>query len=209
MPLSVWDVFRFVTVKVRVVVAPSATEGAPNALEIFGGPATSSVAEVVPPVPPLAEVMAEVVTCWAPAAPACRRMVNVQDPAAGTLAFSSERSPASKSKLLPGQVLKNAVGLRLPGTAAWKATPVSAFVAFGLESVNVRSLVVLSPADVGEKAASMVGGLNATRSSEFDLATSTAPKVAWAVTVWSPGAPGVHVWASSSQYWSGWISSCV
>jgi hypothetical protein len=67
-PVRFCEAFGFVMVNVRLVVPPSSTLEAPNALLIVGAAATVNVAVLlVVPVPPLVDVTAPVVLFFTPA----------------------------------------------------------------------------------------------------------------------------------------------
>ena len=85
-PLSAFDPFGFVTVKLRVVVPFSAIVAAPKLFVMVGGAITLMLADAVPPVPPSVELTAPGVLFCDPAAVPVTFTLNVQDAAPASVA---------------------------------------------------------------------------------------------------------------------------
>src|SRR5215471_15310684 len=142
-PVSATVGFGLVNVNDSVVVWPTGTNAAPNALVIVGGATTVIVAVLlVVPVPPLADVTAPVVLFLTPAVVPVTVIVNVQPEPAASVA------PVSVSVLLP--VIASVpphcddeplTAVKPAGRVSVNPTPVNAAAEFGLVRVNVKVVV--------------------------------------------------------------------
>src|SRR5581483_7488119 len=117
-----------VTVKLRVVVPPSGTDGAPKALVIIGGATTGILAVAVFPAPLSSAVTAPVVfVCW-PAAVPVTFTPNVHESVAGSVAPDKliVLVPAVAMMIPPPQLPVETAGVdttRPAGNASLNATP--------------------------------------------------------------------------------------
>lgn len=136
-----------VRVKVKVVVPPIGTNGAPKALVITGGATTVMDAVLLgSPVPPSVETTALVESVWTPAAAPTMVIVIVPDEPAAIVPAVKVIEPAPGAAFIvpPVPLLVAPDGLATfnpAGSGSVNATPVSAIVGFGFEIVNVIDAV--------------------------------------------------------------------
>src|SRR5438552_2094489 len=157
-------VFGLLIVNVRLVLAFSGIEAAPNAFVIVGGVATVMLAEAVFPVPPLAEVTAPVVLFFAPEVVPFTFTEKVQEALAASVAPDrlTELEPATAVMVPPPQVPLRPLGVLTTnpvGRVSVKATPVSETVlAAGLVMVKLRLVVPFTGMEAAPNDLLMPGG---------------------------------------------------
>ena len=153
--------FELVIVHCRLVVAPTATWAAPNALVIAGGATTVMVVDAVEPVPPSVEVTGLVVLVFAPAVVPVTLTWKTQNVAGPTLAPASVMALAVVVIEPPSQVPISPLGeatARPAGRVSVKPTPVSVVAPLGLLTVNCSIVVPLSGTVAAPNTLEIVGG---------------------------------------------------
>src|SRR5437016_807594 len=156
-------VFGLLIVNVRLVLALSGIEPAPNAFEIVGGVATVMLAEAVFPVPPLVEATAPVVLFFGPEVVAFTFTEIVHELLIATVPPLRLTLPLpAVAVVVPPQVLLRPFGVATTspaGNVSVNATPVSATVfAAGLVIVKVRLVVPFTGIAAAPNALLMLGG---------------------------------------------------
>jgi len=155
-------VFGLLIVNVRLVLAFSGIEAAPNAFVIVGGVATVMLAEAVFPVPPLVEVTAPVVLFFVPEVVAFTFTEIVHELLIATAPPVRLTLPLpAVAVVVPPQVLLRPFGVASTnpaGNVSVNATPVSETVlAAGLVIVNVRLVVPFTEIAAAPNALLMLG----------------------------------------------------
>ncbi len=121
-----------VRVKVRLVIPPSRTLEAPNALLMVGGATTARLAEAVLPVPPSVEVTFPVVLFLAPAVVPVTFRLKVQEALDAKLAPDKLIAPLpALAVIVPPQLLLSPLGVEITrpaGSVSLKPIPVSVVV---------------------------------------------------------------------------------
>jgi hypothetical protein len=158
-------VFGFAILNVRLVLAFSGIEPAPNALLIVGGLATVILADAVLPAPPFVELTVPVVLFFTPEVVPVTFTERVHEVL--TAAVPPVRLtvlPPAAAEGVPPQVLVKPFGVatsRPAGNVSEKATPVcDTVLAAGLVMVNVRLVVPFTGIDAPPNALLMLGGAN-------------------------------------------------
>jgi hypothetical protein len=157
-------VFGLLMVNVKLVLAFSGIEAAPNALLMVGGLATVRLAEAVLPLPPLAEVTAPVVLFFTPEVVPVTFTVTLHELLTATVPPLKLTLPlAAVAVAVPPQVLVSPFGVAttIPlGRLSVKAMPVSATVfAAGLVMVSVKLVVPFTAIEAAPNALLMLGAV--------------------------------------------------
>ncbi|HKV41952.1 MAG TPA: hypothetical protein VJX67_22300 [Blastocatellia bacterium] len=198
--------FGLVSVNVRLVVPPTGTLGAPNALLIVGGANTVRVAVLLAaPVPPLVDETKPVVLFLTPAVVPVTSTFTVHVPLGAMVPALNVKlvSPAPGVKVpQPGTAFGVAATCNPAGRASVNATPVSVVVVFGLVMTKVRVATPPFSGIVGTlKALLMAGAPTTVRVAVLLVAPAPlsfeliAPVVLFQTPVAAPttGTPNEHV----------------
>jgi hypothetical protein len=161
-PVSAIEVFGLVTLKLRLVLPPTAIDIAPKLLVMEGGFATVRLAVEVLPLPPLVD---ETVTelLFVPGAVPVTFTEKVQLAEAVSVAPDKVTDPDPPVAVIvpPPQVPVKPLGVEtaIPaGKVSVKATPVSAIDVFGLVTVKLRLVLPPTAIDAAPKLLVMDGG---------------------------------------------------
>jgi hypothetical protein len=171
-PVSAVPGLELAIVKVSDVVPPIGISEEAKLLVIEGGDtmSTESVALALPPVPPLVEVIDELVLTFVPAVVPVTLSEIVQDAEAATVPPDRFTFPPPAAAVtLPPHELVTPLGLPTTspaGKASVNATPVSAVEELGLVIVKVSNDVPPAEIDAGAKLLANPGGLTVVTSSE-------------------------------------------
>ncbi len=154
--------FGFVTVKLRLVLPPTAREAAPKVLVILGGPVTLTVAFDVLPVPPLADVTCTELFFTPAVVPVTfTEKIQLAPPATVAPARLTLDAPAVAVMVPPPQLPVSAFGVettRPAGNVSVKATPVRPVDAFGFVTVKLRLVLPPTAMEAVPKVLVILGG---------------------------------------------------
>lgn len=165
------ELLGLVIVKVSDVELFSGIVEAPKALAMVGGLATTTLAEAVPPVPPLVDVTLPVVLFFVPAVVPVTLMEKVQLLLAETEApvSATEPLPAVAVMVPPPQLPVRPLGVdmtRPAGMVSVKLTPVKSALELLFWMVKVRDVEPLRGMFPAPNALMMTGGVNTVRLAE-------------------------------------------
>jgi hypothetical protein len=157
-------VFGLLIRKLRLVLAFSGIETAPNVLLIVGGLATVMLAEAVVPVPPLVEVTVPVVLFFTPEVVPVTFTMILQLVLTATVPPLKLTLPLSAAAVaVPPHALFRALGFATTnpaGNVSVKATPLSATAfATGLVMVKVKLVAPFTGIEAAPNALLMLGGV--------------------------------------------------